>query len=272
MLLKKFRKIALWAAALALSLSMLPMRASAASTVPYIQRMVQYYRYYQSDADAQIAALLAHIKQLNPAQGQLWQTIMDDWAWCNSDMDVFYDVLPDGLPEDDSLCIVVLGYELNADGSMKRELVSRLETALRSAQKYPNAYVAVTGGGSSVCTEAEVMAAWLAERGVGWDRLILEERSMSTTYNAVNTYAMLTRQYPQVESLALISSDYHVRWGCVMFQTVRDYTQSVGGNVIALVATAACNTGYAMNTMYYQAKGIATITGIPLAKNNLPDF
>lgn len=272
MLLRKFRKTALWAAVLALSLSMLPMRASAESTVPYIQRMVQYYRYYQSDADAQIAALLAHIRELNPAQGQLWQTIMEDWAWCNSDMDVFYDVLPDGLPEDDSLCIVVLGYELNADGSMKRELVSRLETALRSAQKYPNAYVAVTGGGSSVCTEAEVMAAWLAERGVGWDRLILEERSMSTTYNAVNTYAMLTRQYPQVESLALISSDYHVRWGCVMFQTVRDYTQSVGGNVIALVATAACNTGYTMNTMYYQAKGIATITGIPLAKNNLPDF
>ena len=272
MLLRKFRKLVTWVAMLTLSLSMMPVRVSAESTVPYIQRMVQYYQYYQQDADAQIDVLLDHIRQLNPKQGQLWQTIMDDWAWCNSGMDVSYDVLPDGLPEDDSLCIVVLGYELNADGSMKQELVSRLETALRSAQKYPNAYVAVTGGGSSVYTEAAVMASWLAERGVGWDRLILEERSMSTTYNAVNTKAMLTRQYPQVESLALISSDYHVRWGCAMFQTVRNYTESMGGNVISLVATAACNTENTMNTMYYQAKGIATITGIPLAKTSLPEL
>ena len=34
-------------------------------------------------------------------------------------MELNYNVLPDGLPDDNSLCIVILGYRLEDDGSMQ---------------------------------------------------------------------------------------------------------------------------------------------------------
>lgn len=252
----------------------LPIRANAAeSTVPYIQQMIQYYRYYQDAAAPQIQELLDYITYLDPVKGQLWETIMENWSWCNRDLEISQNILPDGLPEDDSLCIVVLGYALNSDGSMQPELVHRLEAALNSANKYPNAYVAVTGGGTAshaAVTEAEAMADWLIRHGVSRDRLILETKSYSTTYNAVNTYGILVRSYPSVRSIAVVSSDYHIPWGCAMFQTVCDYTEVYGKTVIPVVACAANTTGYTSDTMYYQAKGICTITGIPFPDSGKP--
>ena len=50
---------------------------------------------------------------------------MDYWSYANNEMILYPDVLPEGLPKDDSLCIVVLGYELAPDGSMKKELIGR---------------------------------------------------------------------------------------------------------------------------------------------------
>ena len=79
------------------------------------------------------------------------------------------------------LCIVIMGYDLRDDGSMKEELIDRLVVGLSSALKYPNAYVAVTGGATSDVpgvTEAGQMAQWLMERGLqsfqgGDQRLLL---------------------------------------------------------------------------------------------------
>ncbi len=246
---------------------------AAESTVPYIQQMLQYYRYYQDDAEAEIQELLNYIAYLDPQQGALWDSIMASWSFCNSEMEISANVLPDGLAQDDSLCIVVLGYALNSDGSMQPELVGRLETALRSAKKYPNAYIAVTGGGTAAnadITEAEAMASWLLGNGIHPDRLILETKSLSTTYNAVNTYGRLVRSYPSVRSIALISSDYHLAWGSTLFQTVCDYTEVYGSRVIPVAACAAYVTGSTVNTMYYQTKGICTITGIPFPDTEKP--
>lgn len=267
----------IWGCILLLLVSLFPTLAlpadAAESTTPYIQQMLQLYRYYQEDAWDEIENLLDYITYLDPTKGALWETIMTNWSWYNSQMEIPTDVLPDGLPEDDSLCIVVLGYALNSDGSMQPELVDRLEVALASAQKYPNAYIAVTGGGTASnadITEAEAMASWLTANGVSGDRLILETKSLSTTYNAVNTYAMFVRNYRNIKSIAVISSDYHIPWGCTMFQTVCDYTEVYGKTVIPVVGCAANVTGNETDTMYYQTKGICTITGIPFPSSGMP--
>ena len=90
--------------------------------------------------------------------------------YVNTDMNVNVD----GLPNDDS--------------TMKDELVGRLQTALASAQKYPNAYVAVTGGGTAKnnpnAIEADQMAAWIIANGLDENRLIVENKSKSTVQNA----------------------------------------------------------------------------------------
>lgn len=248
---------------------------AAQSATPYIQQMIRYYRYYGEEAWDEIQDLLDTIARLDPEKGALWETIMADWSRCNSEMEIPSGALPDGLPEDNSLCIVVLGYALNSDGSMQPELVDRLEVALASALKYPNAYVAVTGGATASnadTTEAEAMVTWLLQNGVSPDRMILETRSLSTTYNAVNTYAMLVRSYPEVRSIAVISSDYHVAWGCAMFQAVCDYTRVYGKTVIPVVGCAGNVTGNSVDTLYYQSQGICAITGIPFPEGGRPEL
>lgn len=252
----------------ALSVPAMTSSAQAAeSVVPYVQRMLRHYRDHQDPSAEVIQESLEKIAGLDPKAGKLWEKVMAHWAEFNQ-ADI-PEVLPDGLPEDDSLCIVVLGFELNKDGTMKEELVARLEATLESAEKYPNAYIAVTGGGTAAYssnTEAGTMADWLRRHGVSKDRILVEDKAMSTTYNAVNTYAMLVKDYPSVKNIAIVTSDYHIPWGCTMFQTVCDYTEVYGETVIPVVAWAANGTDTEMNTMGYQVNGICDITGIPRVK------
>ena len=141
----------------------IPVFASESGETDIINEMISYYSTYQSTAKTDIQRLVEKLKALNSTKGEEWEKIMEYGDYVNTDMNVNVDVLPDGLPNDDSLCITVLGFALNDDGTMKDELVGRLQTALASAQKYPNAYVAVTGGGTAKnnpnATEADQMAA-----------------------------------------------------------------------------------------------------------------
>lgn len=240
---------------------------------PYIQRMVQYYLHYQSDAETEIGTLLDYIASADPGQGVLWRQVMVDWAYCNEEQTLCYEVLPDGLPQDDSLCIVVLGYGLKADGSMKEELIDRLVVALASALKYPNACVCVTGGATasgSSATEAGQMAAWLQEKGLDSNRLILETKALSTHANATRVYDILNQQYPQVTSVAVVSSDYHIPWSTAMFTTAFHYGVYNGGREIRMVGNAANATGKTMDTLYSQALGISAIAGLSFDGNAVP--
>lgn len=257
-----------------LCLGSIPMGVNAQEDVaPYIQRMIQYYLHYQSDAREEINTLLEYIVDRDPGQGLLWQQIMADWAYCNEEQTVTVRVLPDGLPQDDSLCIVVLGYGLNADGSMKEELVDRLVVALASALKYPNAYVCVTGGATasgSSNTEAGQMAVWLQSKGLESSRLILETKSLSTHANATKVYRILNSQYPQVTNVAVVSSDYHIPWGTAVFSAAFRYGAYNGGREIALVGNAANVTGKTMDTLYSQALGISAIAGFRFDGSAVP--
>lgn len=255
-------------------LGCLPISAGAQEDLtPYIQRLVQYYLHYQNSADTEIETLLNYITSIDPGQGLLWRDIMESWDYNNTVMPVYSDVLPDGLPQDDSLCIVVLGFGLKDDGSMKEELVDRLVVALASALKYPNAYVCVTGGATADNTndtEAGQMGAWLLDKGLDSSRLIQESRSLSTTENAMNVYSLLTSQYPSVSSVAVVSSDYHIAWGCTMFTTVSHYQSYHGGKALQVVANAANTTSTSTDTLYSQAWGISIITNTPFNGGAVP--
>lgn len=238
---------------------------------PYGQKLIQYYLHHQEQADDVIWDILRQMEALDPYQAKAWRNIMADWSWVNSEMPVYENVLPDGLPEDDSLCIVVLGYALTEDGYMQEELIDRLVVALASALKYSNAYVLVSGGQTSPVegvTEAGRMAAWLKQKGLSEDRIILEKQSLSTTANAVNTYKLLTKSYPQVDSIAVITSDYHIPWSCAMFTAVSNYKSGYSGTkALELVGNAACDTGSTADTLLTQAWGISLIADIPFDEN-----
>ena len=211
--------------ALILFLPLTPqVRAENESAVePYARQMLQYYLTYQEDAKSDIDRLLYEMGTIDAAQSDAWRSIMDYWSYVHSQMELNPGVLPDGLPEDDSLCIVVLGYALASDGSMQKELVGRLKVALASAKKYPNAYILCTGGGTASenkkATEAGEMAQWLRRQGIDQSRIIVENKSFSTSQNAIYSYKILRDQYPQVKHLAMVTSDYHMSWGYMAFAT-----------------------------------------------------
>ncbi|MBR0216373.1 MAG: YdcF family protein, partial [Clostridia bacterium] len=153
---------------------------------------------------------LSGLASLDPVLGEKWNRIMDLWEAAVT----VNDHLPEALPQDDSLCLVVLGFQLNPDGSMREELIQRLEVVLEASKQYPKAFIVCTGGGTAAddptATEASRMAQWLEAHGVDASRLIVENKSLTTAQNAMYTLRMLEEQHPQISSLAVISSDYHI--------------------------------------------------------------
>ncbi len=186
-----------------------------------IEEMAVYYGSYGSEADPQVDALLRELESLDPAEAARWMRIMNLWRSVQTELPITLNVLPDGLPETDELCLVVLGFQLNPDGSMRDELVERLHVALASAEQYPNAWIVCTGGGTAAeeptATEAGRMAEWLVDNGIASERVIVENQSLTTAQNAIYTFDILEKRYPQVSQLAIISSDYHIATGTLLF-------------------------------------------------------
>ena len=113
-----------------------------------IEELAVYYGTYGEKADRKVQDLLKELRLVSTDEAIRWEKIMELWASAEKQT-LNYDLLPDGLPDTDELCLVVLGFQLNPDGSMREELIHRLETALACAEKYPNALIVCTGGGTA---------------------------------------------------------------------------------------------------------------------------
>ena len=210
---------------LLLVIFLLPISVSAAEADEndLIRQIILYYGRNQRAAETDLCRLFDQLEEVNPEAAEDWHYIIEAWDQISSDAAPIGEVLPDGLPQDDSLCIIVMGYQLASGGGMKQELYQRLEVTLASAQKYPNAYILCTGGGTasgSHATEAGQMIWWLEKQGIPPERLIRENKSVSTEQNALFSLDLLQESCPQVKSLALISSDYHLRRCRLLFDAV----------------------------------------------------
>jgi len=185
--------------------------AYAAEDNAAIRDILYYYGQHQEKAETDITRL---IETLSPENREKWSKILAFWHNAYEEQDITH-LLPEDLPQDDSLCIIVMGYSLQSNGNMKEELIGRLETALSLLEDFPSAYILCTGGGTAkynpAITEADSMARWLKEQGVGEDKIIVENRAYSTEENAINAFRILSEKYPGVNTVVLVSSDYHLR-------------------------------------------------------------
>ena len=200
---------------------------------------------------------LSALASLDPSLGEKWTRIMDLWeapVTVNTE-------LPDGLPENDSLCLVGLGFQLNPDGTMRDELVERLKVMLSASENYPNAIIVCTGGGTAAddptATEAGRMAEWLEAQGVDPSRLIVEDRSLTTAQNAIYTFDILTERYPQVRQIAIISSDYHIATGTLLFGAEAILRDSD----IEVVSNAAWHAPSGSLSAMFQAGALIELSG-----------
>ena len=235
---------------------MLPAAAEEETQTPaqsQIERAVVSYAANGTRDDEALSALAS----LDPSLGEKWTRIMDLWeapVTVNTK-------LPDGFPEDDSLCLVSLGFQLNPDGTMRDELVERLKVMLSASEKYPNAIIVCTGGGTAAddptATEAGRMAEWLEAQGVDPSRLIVEDHSLTTAQNAIYTFDILTERYPQVRQIAIISSDYHIATGTLLFGAEAILRDSD----IEVVSNAAWHAPSGSLSAMFQAGALIELSG-----------
>ena len=231
-----------------------------------IEELAVYYGTYGSEAEEKIAELLEGLCAADPVSGAKWGRIMQLWKTVNENSEINENILPDGLPETDELCMIVLGFQLNPDGSMKDELIERLTVAKASAEKYPSSLLVCTGGGTAAenpdATEAGEMAKWLIENGVDPQRVIVEDQSLTTAQNAIYTYRILTEQHPQVKQLAIISSDYHIATGTLLFGAEATLqAEEAGKETMTVVSNAAWHAPSGTLSTMFQAGALIELSG-----------
>ncbi|QIV96123.1 DUF218 domain-containing protein [Allofrancisella inopinata] len=131
--------------------------------------------------------------------------------------------------KDNNLAIVVLGYGLNDDGSIKDTLADRLKVALVAYHKYPNAMIIVSGGAAcGGVTESYQMKQWLIKHKISTDKIILEDQSISTVTNAINTIGLIKRLNRPIQDILLVTSDPHIRRANYIFE------QEIANNKMSL--------------------------------------
>lgn len=183
--------------------------------------IIKYGKEKSISIDA-VATEFTKLDMLNKDISDLWKKILSDWETINTSGKEKY-IVNENLPVDNSLCFVCLGLKLNNDGSMKEELIGRLNTLLECAHKYPNAYLLCSGGPSAddnkEITEAIVMKKWLIQNGIKENQIITEEESMTTGQNGIYTYKLLMSNFPQIKNLVIVTSDYHIYSALNVFNT-----------------------------------------------------
>ena len=231
-----------------------------------IEELVVDYGNYGSKADEHIQFLLKELRVADPDGAERWEKIMELWRAVNTDLTISLGVLPDGLPATDELCIVALGFQLNPDGNMRDELIERLKVVKSSADKYPNALIICTGGGTAAenktATEAGKMAEWLIENGVAAERIIVEDKSVTTAQNAIYTCDILEKSYPQAKQLAIVSSDYHIATGTLLFEAEAILrAEKADAQAMHVVSNAAWKAPSGSLSTMFQAGALLELSG-----------
>ena len=85
------------------------------------------------------------------------------------------------------LVAIILGNRLNDDGSMSEILKKRLSATLRLNERFAPSKIIVSGGVANATagvSEAQVMHDYLVSQGVESDKIVVEDKSMTTKQNA----------------------------------------------------------------------------------------
>ena len=184
--------------------------------------------------DARIDAKLDAIREVSASDYEIAQAIAEHWRDVYLDDDYPLFVYREGEERATSLeqtslrdnarhAFVVLGYELK-NGEMQPELKGRCAAAAAAARSFPSTIIICSGGATgdnnpSKHTDAGMMRDYLVKRcGIEASRIHIDESAMTTLENASNTIEMLQQQ--GVETMTIVTSTYHQRWGQAVYNAV----------------------------------------------------
>lgn len=182
---------------------------------------------------AGIDRLLEEIRRENTEDYDIARAVADHWYAVMLDPDYkmyqYWDELKAHELEWSSLdfsgkhAFVVLGYELK-DGHMRPELIGRCDAAAAAARAFPESYIITTGGvtgnnNPENKSEGGLMKNYLSRRcGIDADRIFAEKEALTTLENAEYSFRILQEQ--GIEKITVVTSDYHQRWGQVLFNAL----------------------------------------------------
>jgi len=218
--------------------------------------LVNAYETPSEGDDARIDAELDAIREVSPSDYDIAQAIAKHWrdVYLDDDYPLFiYRVGEEraasleqtSLRDSTRHAFVVLGYELK-NGQMQPELMGRCAAAAAAARSFPSAILICSGGATgdnnpSRHTEAGLMRDYLVERcGIKASRIHIDERAMTTLENASNTMEMLQQQ--GIETMTIVTSTYHQRWGQVVYNAVAALYRHYFGYSVEIVGNYCYDT------------------------------
>ena len=213
----------------------------------------------------------ADADQLN---NEVAKAVADHWkkVWLDPDyrLYLFGQDDPAQLPVTGKHAFVVLGFRLE-DGEMAGELKGRCDAAAAAAKAFPDSLLVCSGGATGKNnpenhTEAGLMKAYLTETcGIKANRILIDERAMSTEENAVNTFVIL--QEHGVETMTIITSAYHQRRGQTLYNALsalyrqeHGYSAEIVGNFCYDIESEEMNAEQDMSIAILQ---LASILQLP---------
>ena len=248
--------------------------------------LVSAYETPSAEDDARIDSLIEAIRRVSEKDYEIADAIAEHWrdVYLDEDYPLFVhrpgeavatELEETSLRDSDRHAFVVLGYELK-DGEMQPELKGRCDAAAAAARSYPNTILVCSGGATGdnnpkLRTEAGVMKAYLVETcGIDASRIHIDENARTTLQNARNTLDMLKAQ--GIETMTLVTSTYHQRWGQAIYNAVAALYRQVYGYAVEIVGNYCYETEPAhesyRNDDRIAISQIAQLLGVPLEREN----
>jgi uncharacterized SAM-binding protein YcdF (DUF218 family) len=148
--------------------------------------------------------------------------------------------------------IVILGYGLNPNGTMRTILRRRVLTGLAVAQFFPQSPIIVTGGNpQSGRTEAEQMRKMLLLLGFPNNRIMVEDRANSTVQNA--QFSVPLAKQAGTSGIILVTSTTH------QGRADGDFADA-GGNLLSTVSYPDGDPG--VNIVQFARDAISPFVGV----------
>lgn len=128
---------------------------------------------------------------------------------------------------------IILGYRLKDDGTMTTRLMKRCDLAIKYDQEHGFDKLILSGGianENTVVSEAQRMYEYLVDKGYDKEKLILEEKSM-TTWGNMEYSMQLAKPYNPTEIIIITTCDHYF----LRYNTVKICTEAINDDNINLI-------------------------------------
>ena len=213
--------------------------------------------------------MLTKIQSLDENVNKRDKELIEYFEYIDDSMILLEIVSPDGLPQTPDHSFVVLDCALNSDGSLGLEGNDRCFFAYKSAMKYPNSLIFITGGAidnnNKTTPEGEQMKAYFVNvKGLDGNRIITETKAKETIKNAKFTIEKLIDQ--NIKVITIITSDYHLRRGSILFKgEAMIKTEGLGITHVQVLENAAYSTGKSTEGKSMEGYALAAVLNVKIS-------